>query len=69
MSESALPPGFRLVRLVPVGNGSHRVTIPKDMLVELFGEDEYVAISRTKNGLLLAPVEVTPKMKVPKEKK
>lgn len=58
-----MPNGFRLVRIVPVGNGSKRVTIPKEMLDEVFGDTEYVAVSREKAGLLLSPVEVRPKSK------
>jgi hypothetical protein len=52
---------FKLVRIVPVGNGSKRITIPKEMLTEILGEDEYAAISKENGRLVIRPVEVKPK--------
>ena len=51
---------LRLVRLIPVGNGSRRVTLPKEMLDEIVGESEYLAISKDRGSLRLTPVEIKP---------
>jgi hypothetical protein len=51
---------YRLVRLIPVGNGSRRVTLPKEMLDEIVGKSEYMAVSKDKGSLRLTPVEVKP---------
>jgi len=58
LNDKRIPQGFRLVRLIPVGNGSKRITLPKTMIDEVFGDSEYIAISKVKNGLRLTPVEV-----------
>lgn len=60
LGEAYLSNGFRLVRLIPVGNGSRRITLPKDMLDEVVGKSEYIAVSKDRGGLRLMPVEVTP---------
>jgi len=63
-----LSDGFRLVRLIPVGNGSRRITLPKNMLDEVLGNSEYVAVSKDRGGLRLTPVEVKPVEVKPKAK-
>ena len=60
---------LRLIRLIPVGNGSRRVTLPKEMLDDILSESsDYVAISREERGLLLSPVEIKRLEPKPKRK-
>lgn len=52
---------FRLVRVVPTGTGSKRITIPKDLLTEVLGNSEYATISKREGGLIIQPAEVRPR--------
>jgi hypothetical protein len=50
-----------LVRVVPTGTGSKRITIPKDLLTEVLGNSEYATISKKEGGLIIQPAEVRPR--------
>jgi hypothetical protein len=48
----------RLVRVVPTGTGSKRITIPKDLLNDVLGDSEYAIIDKKGGILTIQPAEI-----------
>ncbi len=47
-----------MVRVIPTGTGSKRITIPKTLLEDVLGDSEYALIGKEEDGLLIRPAEI-----------
>ncbi len=47
---------FRIVKVFPTGSGSKRITIPKDVMTDVLGDAEYVALVPKAKEVIIQPV-------------
>jgi hypothetical protein len=47
---------FKIVRVIPTGSGSKRITIPKAVMTDVLGDAEYVAIVPKAKEIIIQPV-------------
>jgi hypothetical protein len=50
----------KIVRVVPTGTGSKRITIPKRMLDAVLGESEYATVAHEDDHIIVRPVKLQP---------
>jgi len=56
-----MPEEYRIAKLFRNGNGSRRITLPKDWVIELFGENNlnsWIKVYAKDGAIHLEPVEI-----------
>ena len=49
---------FKVVRVVPTGTGSKRITIPKEIVDNVVGDSQYVKVAQQDNHIIVEPLEL-----------